>query len=441
MTRRYYLVTLGCPKNEVDSEGIDSVLRDAGYLREQDPRAAELLIVNTCGFVQAAREESLEALRELASQKSSDQLLIAAGCMADQHRTELSRRVPELAGIIGTQRWEEIPDLLARLEGAGANTHSTELSLGEGSSVVRSFSRFGPARATAYLKIADGCSLSCAFCSIPMIKGPQRSKPSSDVLREARELVAGGVKEIVLIGQDSTGYRREMGDADGLPRLLEEMLRTVPQVEWLRIMYAYPQHVTDRLIELMSRYPQVCHYLDMPLQHGHPDVLRRMGRPADVDRVLAVIRDLRVAVPDVALRSTFIVGYPGETDEEFSALLEFMERVRFDRVGVFKYSREKGTRAYSLGEQIPEGVKEQRFHQAMMLQQTVSLLRNRAQIGRELNVLMEGTGDGLSVGRSYRDAPEIDGLVLIEGELPPGRFVNTRIVDAMEYDLVGEVIE
>jgi len=300
-----------------------------------------------------------------------------------------------------------------------------------------SLPRFAAQGASAYLKIADGCSAPCAFCAIPLIKGPARSRPAEAIVEDARQLVAQGVKEIILIAQDTTAYGRDRGERDALPRLIEAILAAVPELPWLRLMYAYPQHVTPRLIETMARHPQVCHYLDMPLQHAHSNTLRRMNRPHDVDRVRRLIADLRQAMPDIALRTAFIVGYPGETEEEFQALLEFVEEMAFDRVGVFIYSREEGTRAAELPHQIAEEVKRERYERLMELQQGISLARNRAQVGRTLDVLIEGCGDGLSVGRSYRDAPEIDGLVLIEGELPVGEMVPVRITGAMEYDLIG----
>jgi len=438
--RRFHLVTLGCPKNYVDSEGIDYILGEAGYIAVENPREADFLIVNTCGFIEAAREESLAVLRELAREKRPHQLLIAAGCMAERHRGLLQEQVPELDGMIDTRHWSQIPTLLNLLRERKEKACPVVLPREGETSLVQSFVRRPFMGASAYLKIADGCSAPCAFCSIPLIKGPQQSKSRADILREARELTEQGIKEIILIAQDTTAYGREQGEQDALPDLVEDLLHVMPTLDWLRIMYAYPQHVTTRLIEVMARHPQVCHYLDIPLQHGHPDVLRRMGRPTDIDRVLRLIEDLRAAMPDIALRTTFIVGYPGETEEEFSTLLQFMEQIAFDRVGIFQYSREEGTRAASLPDQIAPEVKEERYHRAMQRQQAISLRLNRAQIGRRLRVLIEGTGEGLSVGRSYRDAPEIDGLVLIREELPLGEFAQVHITEALEYDLIGRVV-
>ena len=293
--------------------------------------------------------------------------------------------------------------------------------------------------ASAYLKIADGCSAPCSFCTIPSIKGPWRSKPVEQIVHEARELVDQGVQEIVLIAQDTTAYGYDRGERDALASLIERLLEEVPELPWLRVMYAFPGRVTPRLVETMARYPQICHYLDLPLQHAHPAVLARMRRPS-IDVARNTVWRLREAMPDVAIRTAFIVGFPGETEEEFQTLLDFVEEMRFDRVGVFTYCREAGTPAAAMPDQIPEEVKEERRAQVMELQQRISLEKNQALVGRELDVLIEGAGDGISVGRTYRDAPEVDGLVIVHGEWPVNAMLRVRITGAMEYDLLGEVI-
>ena len=259
-------------------------------------------------------------------------------------------------------------------------------------------------------------------------------------MAEAQQLVGRGAREIILIAQDTTAYGHDRGEGDALPPLVEAILDAVPELRWLRLMYAYPQHVTPRLIETMARHPQVCHYLDIPLQHSHPDILRRMNRPHDVDKIRRLIARLREAMPDIALRTSFIVGYPGETEEEFSALLDFVAEIAFDRVGVFTYSPEEGTKAATLPCQVPAEVKEERYMRLMEWQQSISLARNQQMVGRILEVLVEGQDEGLSVGRSYRDAPEIDGLVLVQGVLPVGEMRPVRITGAMAYDLVGEPV-
>ena len=264
------------------------------------------------------------------------------------------------------------------------------------------------------------------------------SRAAAEVVAEARYLVDQGAKELVLIAQDTTAYARDRGEQDALPGLLETIVREAPALSWLRIMYAYPQHVSPRLISLMADQPKICRYVDLPLQHAHPETLRRMRRPHEVNQTWDLLARLRQAMPDIALRTTFIVGYPGETDEEFAGLLAFVKESAFDKVGVFTYSPEEGTAAADLPNQVPDEVKEERYGRLMALQQAISLKRNRALVGRKLDVLVEGTGEGLSVGRSYRDAPEIDGLVMFGGEAPVGDFVPVRITEAGEYDLTGK---
>jgi len=432
---RYYLLSLGCCKNTVDSEGMISLLQQADYVPVEDPTAAEVLIVNTCGFIDIAREESIGALRELAAAKRRGQLLIAAGCLSQRYGRQLIEEVPGLDGVLGTRRWMEITALV---EALSSNNYGPVVMIGDSPGLaIDLMSRSVVQGASAYLQIAEGCSAPCSFCAIPMIKGPARSRPIEAIVDEAVQLVAQGVKEIVLIAQDTTAYGHDWGERDALPDLIEAILRATPELPWLRLMYTYPQHITPRLIKTMARHPQVCHYLDLPLQHAHPGTLRRMNRPHDVDRVRRLIVALRQAMPDIALRTSFIVGYPGETEEEFQALLDFMEEIAFDRVGVFTYSREEGTRAADLSDQVSDQIKEERYQRLMELQQGISLARNRQMIGHTLDVLVEGSGEGLSVGRSYRDAPEVDGLVLVKEELPMRELVPVLITGAMEYDLIG----
>jgi ribosomal protein S12 methylthiotransferase len=296
---------------------------------------------------------------------------------------------------------------------------------------------------SAYLKIADGCRRPCAFCAIPAIKGTLVSRPPGDILEEARVLRDAGVREINLIAQDTTDYGHDLGLKNGLAQLLEKLTETVPDLDWIRILYAYPGYVSDRLIEVMAAHDQILPYLDMPLQHAHPDTLRRMRRPANVDWVHETVGKLREAMPDLALRSTFIVGYPGENEQEFVRLLEFVEEIRFDRVGTFTYSFEPGTSSEALGDPVPEAVKEARREELMVLQQNISLAKNQELVGRRLEVLIEGQGEvegtdqAISLGRSYRDAPEIDGMVIVEGDLPVGEITPVLVNGAMVYDLTA----
>jgi len=436
---RYYLLTLGCPKNLVDSEGMSELLTAGGYRPVDDPSRADVLIVNTCGFLEAAKAESIEALQELAETRRPGQALVAAGCMVQRFGPDLVRQVPGLDGLIGTRSWPDIIPFLRKLrEGQRREPifHLPETGEVPVESVALSRSGHGPG-ASAYLKISDGCSAPCAFCTIPSFKGPGRSRSKDLIVSEAQSLVKGGVRELILIAQDTTAYGRDWGEQDGLPPLIEDLLRAAPELGWLRLMYAFPGHVSQRLIEVMAAHPQVCRYLDMPLQHGHPDTLRRMRRPHNVDKLTRWIESFRALMPDAALRTTFIVGYPGETEAEFQGLLDFMGAVQFDRVGVFTFSREPGTPAYDLPDQMPEEVKQERYERAMEAQQAISLARNQSQIGRRLDVLVDGAGDGMSIARSYRDAPEIDGFVIIEDELPVGEMLPVLVTGAMVYDLMA----
>jgi ribosomal protein S12 methylthiotransferase len=455
---KFYLETLGCPKNLVDAHGMARLLKHLGYQSTDDPRQAQVLIVNTCGFIEDARDESIGELRELAGEKRDDQVLIAAGCLSQRWGEALLERVPGIDALLGTRRWSEIGSLVNELsEGQDWRPQSPLARLGDPLLLDGADShRVARQGTTAYLKIADGCSAPCAFCAIPLIKGPAASRPTETVVEDAVELVRQGIKEIILIAQDTTAYGRDRGERDGLPDLVQAILDAVPGrspgsltldgdhpsppgLRWLRLMYAYPGHASPRLIEVMANDPRACHYLDLPLQHAHPGTLRRMRRPADAERTRRLIADLRAAMPDIALRTSFIVGYPGETEREFEALLDFVTESRFDRVGVFVYSPEEGTPAVTLPNPVPEQVQVERYERLMALQQQISLEINQAQVGRVLDVLIEGQGDRLSIGRSYRDAPEIDGLVLVPDDIDIGEMVPVRVTGAMEYDLIGEV--
>jgi ribosomal protein S12 methylthiotransferase len=436
---RFYLLTLGCPKNLIDSEGMSELLTAGGYRPIDNPASADVLIVNTCGFLEASKSESIGALQELAKNKKPRQALVAAGCMTQRFGPDLVREVPGLDGLIGTRSWPDILPFLQQLHTSHRQEpifHLPETGAVPVERVALSRTGQGP-RASAYLKISDGCSAPCAFCTIPGIKGPGRSRPRALILDEARALIEQGVQEIILIAQDTTAYGRDEGEQNGLPSLIEDLLGAAPQLRWLRLMYAYPGHISQRLIEVMAAHPQVCHYLDLPLQHGHPDTLRRMRRPHNVKKLLHWIESFRTAMPDAVLRTTFIVGYPGETEAEFEGLLSFMQAVQFDRVGIFTFSREPGTPAYDLPDQVPDAVKQERYQRAMELQQTISLAKNQLQTGRRLDVLVDGAGDGISIARSYRDAPEIDGFVVIEQELPVGKMLPVLITGAMAYDLLA----
>lgn len=448
----YYLLSLGCSKNTVDSESIAQVLHQNGMRGVGDPKRADVLIVNTCGFIDAAKQESIDALNELTALKTGRQMVIAAGCLAQRYGPELIQHVPGLDGIIGTRRWMDIFDLVMRLRERRhpqplyhLPTDAKAVGLDE-----RGVLRASVQGASAYLKIADGCRRPCAFCAIPKIKGTAVSRPVEAVVAEAVQLQAMGVKEVMLIAQDTTDYGYDLGLKDGLAHLLDEIVAAAPEIPWIRIMYAYPGYVTPRLIETMAKHKQVLPYLDIPLQHGHRETLKRMKRPARIEWVYETLAKLRETIPQLTVRTTFIVGYPGETDEEFEGLLQFVRDLEFDRVGAFKYSYEIGTPSAALPNQIPDDVKQARYEALMELQQGISLRKNQQWVGRTLDVLVEGHGtreqedrlesEGtLSLARSYRDAPEIDGYVIVEGELPVGEIVPVRITGATIYDLFASV--
>ncbi len=449
---KYYLLSLGCAKNTVDSESMAQVLQQSGMRGVGDPEAAEVLIVNTCGFINSAKQESIDALRELAEIKRADQMVIAAGCLSQRYGDTLVQEVPGLDGVIGTRRWMDIFDLITRLR---RRKHPEPLyHLPDEAKVIgldeRGVLRASLQGASAYLKIADGCRRPCAFCAIPAIKGTAVSRPLEAIVAEAARLEAMGVKEVMLIAQDSTDYGYDLGLKDGLAQLLDEIVAAAPGIPWLRIMYAYPGYVTPRLMETMAKHEQIVPYLDIPLQHGHRETLKRMRRPAKVEWVYETIGALRELMPAVAVRTTFIVGYPGETEEEFDGLLQMVRDLEFDRVGAFQYSYELGTPSAALPDHVDDVIKQERYERLMELQQGISLKKNQALVGRTLDILVEGHGAGedergeaidavISLGRSYRDAPEIDGYVLVEGELPVGEIVPVRITGATTYDLLATV--
>ena len=437
--KQFFLLSLGCSKNTVDSNSMADLLLRAGFDAADDPDDAGVLIVNTCGFIESARQESVGALLELAALKGPNQLLIAAGCMAQRYGNEVVEWVPGIDGVIGTRRWMDIVPFVRELR---RRKHPEPLYHLPDEALTVGRDEHGVLRvavqgASAYLKIADGCRRPCAFCAIPQIKGTHVSRPPEAIVAEAVRLQDAGIRELIIISQDTTDYGHDLGMKNGLSALLRQIATAAPDIPWIRLMYAYPGYVTDELIETMATTPQLLPYLDIPLQHGHRETLKRMRRPANIDWVYGTVEKLRAAMPDIAIRTTFIVGYPGETDEEFDGLKSFVRDLRFDRVGAFTYSYEASTPSATVAPQVDEAVKAARQAELMEIQQGISLARNQAQVGRVLPVLIDGHGDGLSVGRTYRDAPEIDGLVLIPGELPLGEIVPIRIDGAMTYDLTG----
>jgi ribosomal protein S12 methylthiotransferase len=438
---RFCILSLGCAKNTVDSNGMAVLLKRAGYYATDDPALADYVIVNTCGFIHPAREESLETLQALADSLKTSQKLIAAGCWAQRQPDVLLEKVPHLDAVLGARTWTDIVPLLQHL--SSGQVKSTQVLVEEQLTAMPEDADapgYAISGRSAFLKIADGCNRSCAFCAIPAIKGRHVSRTMEAILHDAQQLQARGIQEINLIAQDTTYYGYDFGLRDGLAQLLESMVKEIPEVPWIRVLYAFPGFVTPRLIDTITHHPQILPYIDIPLQHAHPGVLRRMRRPDDVDEVRLTIKNLRESMPDIAIRTTLIVGFPGETEAEFQVLMGFVKEMQFDRVGVFAYSHEDGTNAGSMDDDVPSDVKHARREALMLAQQDISLAKNRRLIGYRMPVLLEGVGDDLTVGRSYRDAPEIDGMVLIRDILEPGQMVTVEVTDAGVYDLVAKVV-
>ncbi len=441
----FHIVSLGCAKNTVDSDSMAQLLLADGYELSDNPKKAGVLIVNTCGFIGPAKEESLNTLRSLAAHKKNGQILIAAGCLTQRYGVEVARQVPGIDGILGTRRWMDIVQVVNQLR---QSLHPQPIyHLPDAATVgadEQGAMRVSLAGASAYLKVADGCRRPCAFCAIPLIKGTAVSRPLEKIVDEAKALRDQGIRELILIAQDTTDYGHDLGMKDGLSALLEALTKNVPDLDWIRIMYAYPGYVTDRLIDVMASSRQIVPYLDMPLQHAHPKTLYRMRRPSNIDWVYRTLEKMRAAFAHkenpLSIRTTFIVGYPGETDEEFEALLKFIQEIRFDRVGAFEFSFEPGTASEALGDPIPAEVKRARWEQVMETQQNIALQINQSFVGKTLDVLVEGYDKGLVIGRSYRDAPEIDGLVIAEGKARPGEMVKVKVTGAMAYDLHGVLL-
>ena len=433
---RYHLVTLGCAKNTVDSMRLERALRNGRHRAVATPDEADLLLVNTCGFIDDAKDESVGVVRALDEARRPDQQLYVVGCMTQIAESEVRAAVPRVDATFGAEAWDEIA--------ASLGPADAEYDIPSAASPAMGVLNLGAP--SAYLKISDGCDRPCTFCIIPTIKGRMHSDPTEALIAEARWHAAGGVRELVLVAQDSTAYGEDRGERDGLATLLERLAEAVPEVPWIRLMYAYPGRVTPRLAETMARLPNVVPYLDMPLQHGSDAVLRRMQRPS-LRHARESIAVMRAAMPDVTLRTTFIVGYPGETESEFQELLAFVEEQRFDHVGAFTYSPQPGTPAASLP-QVAERVKQRRYGELMELAQGIALAKNRTLVGRELDVLVESEqavesqGGGLAVvGRTVRDAPEVDGLALVRGEFAAGSMVRVRVDGALPYDLLCTPVE
>ena len=432
----FHIITMGCSKNRVDSEGMGRVLSSRGLSEVGHPGDAQVVIVNTCGFLAAARAESVGMIDDMLGGRREDQLVIAAGCMPalPGHAHEIPAGVD---AVITTHEWDRIGDVV------GGLIELPDVEIAGCQGMLTSFQRLdaGP---SAYVKIADGCDHNCHFCAIPLIKGGQVSKRPSEVIREIRELVDGGTKEAVLVAQDTIRYGADIGIKHGLPKLLQMIAEEVPDLPWLRMLYIYPTPLTLKMVDKLAEHDQLLNYMDMPIQHANKDVLKLMGRPSNPDMTRRLVDHARNTLGDVTMRTTFIVGHPGETDAAFQELATFVEEMEFDHVGVFTYSHEPGTKSALLGDTVPPEIAEERRDILMEIQQGISYKKNQGRIGQKLDVLIEGTGeiedefgnsDPISVGRASFHAPEVDGLVFIPGQLPEGQIVQVTIEDASPYDL------
>ena len=452
-------VSLGCDKNLVDSEKMLGLLNEAGYRVAQEESEADAIVVNTCCFIHDAKEESVETILEMAEWKKKGRLkaLIVTVCMAQRYQDEIQQEIPEVDAVIGTTGYTEIVPILDEIL-AEAEASQKEAAVEEPKE--KSFVNccpsidFLPASLadkrvvttggyTAYLKIAEGCNKRCTYCIIPYIRGHYRSFPMEDLLEEARKLAEGGVKELILIAQETTVYGMDCYGRKALPELLTKLCE-IEGIEWIRILYCYPEEITDELIAVMKKEKKICHYLDIPIQHSEDTILKRMGRRTNRAELVSLVEKLRKEIPDIVLRTTLITGFPGETEEEFKNMVDFVDSMEFDRLGVFPYSAEEGTKAAEMDGQITEEVKESRRDEIMALQQEISADKAASRIDDEMSVLIEGYlyEDDIYIGRTYMDAPKVDGNVFVraEEELISGDIVPVRITGANEYDLMGDVI-
>lgn len=441
MSEKIMVVTLGCEKNMVDSEIMSGLIHERGYSLVDAKEEATVIIVNTCGFIDAAKEESVNTILDMAELKQTANLkaLIVSGCLTQRYKEELMKEMPEIDGIVGTGDFIRINDIVDEAL-AGKKPIMVGNPIFNYEQVLPR--KVGTPRYTAYVKIAEGCDNACTFCSIPIMRGKFRSRTMESVLTEVRQLAEQGVKEVSLIAQDSTNYGTDLYEKFMLPELLNQVSE-VPGIEWVRLHYAYPGFFTDELIDVIAENPKVCKYIDLPLQHSEDSILKRMRRPGRQKDSRELIRKIRSRIPDVALRTSIIVGFPGETEEDFANLMEFVREVEFDRLGVFTYSKEDDTPASRLPNQVPEEVKEYRANTLMELQREISARRNGNRIGKEVDVLIErydGRND-VYIGRSQYDAPEIDGEVFVSNcKAGIGEMTKVRISHTFEYDLSGEAI-
>ena len=437
---RIMFVSLGCDKNLVDTENMLGILKDKGFEFTDDEMQADVIAVNTCCFIHDAKQESINTILEMAEHKKDAvcKALIVTGCLAHRYKDEITKEIPEVDALIGTSSYDKIAEVvLSVLEGKGYSCVEDTDRL----PVVKNHRIMTTGGYYEYLKIAEGCDKHCTYCIIPAVRGNFRSFEMEYLLEQARYLADNGTKELILVAQETTVYGTDIYGKKALPELLRKLCR-IDGLEWIRILYCYPEEITDELIQVIKEEPKICKYLDMPIQHSSDNILKRMGRRTTRQELVDVITKLRNNIPDIALRTTLITGFPGETEEDIDDLLDFVDTMEFDRLGVFTYSPEEGTPAASMTDQVPENIKEERRNRIMELQQEVSLDKSADMIGRVIPVMVEGkiTDDDAYVGRSYKDAPNVDGYVFINtnAQLMSGQIINVSITGSMEYDLIGE---
>lgn len=432
-------ISLGCDKNLVDSEVMLGLLASRGYEMIDDEQEADIIVVNTCCFIHDAKQESVDNILEMAEYKKTGKLkaLIVTGCLAERYRQEIIDEIPEVDAVLGTTAYDKILDAVDEaLEGK----HFLEMEDLQALPVVHTKRQITTGGHFAYMKIAEGCDKHCTYCIIPKIRGTYRSVPMEQLIKEAEELAAQGVKELILVAQETTLYGKDLYGEKSLHKLLKELCK-VSGIQWIRILYCYPEEITDELIQVIKEEPKICHYLDLPIQHANDEILKRMGRRTSKQELIDIVTKLRKEIPDICLRTTLITGFPGETEEQHQELVEFVDEMEFDRLGVFTYSPEEDTPAATMPDQIDEEVKLERQAELMELQQEIAFDTAENMIGREMLVMIEGkiADEPAYVGRTYRDAPKVDGLIFVEtGELlMSGDFAKVTVTGAEEYDLIG----
>ena len=436
-------ISLGCDKNLVDSEVMLGLLAAKGYRMVDDEMQADIIIVNTCCFIHDAKEESIQTILEMAQYKTDGRLkvLVVTGCLAQRYQQEILDEIPEVDAVLGTTSYDKIVEAVEEALAGKGHVEVEDidaLPLVDTRRLVTTGGHF------AYLKIAEGCDKHCTYCIIPKIRGDFRSVPMERLVKEAGELAEQGVKELILVAQETTLYGKDLYGEKSLHRLLRELCR-ISGIRWIRLLYCYPEEIDENLIQIMKEEKKICHYLDLPIQHANDDILKRMGRRTSKNQLEEIIGRLRREIPDIALRTTLITGFPGETKEQHEELMEFVDEMEFDRLGVFTYSPEEDKPAAGMPDQVPEEVKEERQAEIMELQQEIVFDQAEAMIGREVLVMIEGkvADENAYVGRTYKDAPNVDGLIFIntEAELMSGDFARVKVTGALEYDLIGELME